>query len=187
MSRNKIRFDEDPNYNLKIRCNIGLTIEPYGYRQGQRVAMISLDDNAEEVTLKQIVLSIYKLKTNCITIQGSTLYIHELVEFLQKFINYCKIHMNLVGMGIDAPIRFSKVLCTYDTYVEGMDENDTIVLFADTADEIDAVQQEAERIRQDYNFVGKVFIVHRNELDSDAYEKVLNNSVHYKTKYQRMY
>lgn len=185
--KNKIRFDEDPNYNLKIRCNIGLTIEPYGYRQGQRIAMISLDDNAEEVTLKQIVLSIYKLKTNCITIQGTSIYILELVEFLKKFINYCKIHMNLVGISVSSPIRFGKVLCSYDTYVEGMDEHDVIVLFADNAEEIESAQEEAERIRQENNFVGKIFIVHRNDLDSDAYAKILNNSVHYKTKYQRMY
>lgn len=187
MSKAKIKFEDDANYNLKIRCNIGLTIEPYGYRQGQRIAMIQLDDNAEEVTLKQVVLAIYKLRTNCITISGHSLYVKELIEFLKKFINYCKIHMNLVGMGLNQLVKFDKVLCSYDAYYEGMDENDTIILFADDAAQIEAAQIEADRIRNEHKFVGKIFIVHKGDLDSDAYAKVLDNSVHYKTKYQRMY
>lgn len=187
MSKEKIHFQDDSNSDLKIRCNIGLTIEPYGYRQGQRIATINLDNNAEEMTLKQIVLAIYKLKTNCITILGESLYIVELIDFLRKFINYCKININLVGRNLDHVVRFNKVLSTYDSYVEGMDENDTIVLIADDTKELINAQKEAEDIRKEHKFAGKIFIVHSFELDGESYDAVLNTSVHYKTKYQRMY
>ena len=111
----------------------------------------------------------------------------ELIAFLRKFINYCKIHMNMVGMGINKAIHFDKVLSTYDDYYEGMDETDTIVLFVDGEDDLEATQYQAENIRSAYKFAGKIFIVHQNELSSEGYAKVLDKSVHYKTKYQRMY
>ena len=187
MAKEKLRFIDDPNHDLKIRCSVGLTIEPYGFRQGQRVAMISFNEGAEELTLKQIVLEVYKLKTNCITISGDCLYIMELVAFLRKFINYCKIHMNLVGMDVSKAVHFDKVLSTYDDYYEGMDESDTIVLFVEDEADLSSAQEKAEEIRSDYKFAGKIFIVHSNELSSEGYAKILDKSVHYKTKYQRMY
>lgn len=184
--KNKVRFVDDKNYNLKIRCSVGLTIEPYGFRQGQRIAMISLNDNAEEMTLKQIVLEIYKLKTNCVTISGETIYIMELVEFLRKFINYCKIHINMIGNNNGSPIKLDKVLCSYDGYYEGLTDDDTIVLFVNDESELDARQKEADSIRSNYKFSGKIFIVFQNEISSQAYQSLLDTSIHYKTKYQRM-
>lgn len=185
--KGKVKFIDDANHNLKIRCSVGLTIEPYGFRQGQRIAMLTLSDNAEEMTLRQIVLEIYKLKTNCITITGDTIYIMELVAFLRKFINYCKIHINRVGNNNGSPIHIDKVLCTYDGYYEGLTDDDTIVLFVSDESELEARQDEAESIRSNYKFAGKIFIVNQNEYSTDAYNRLLEKSTHYKTKYQKMF
>lgn len=184
--KERLRFTDDNNWNLKIRCSVGLTIEPYGFRQGQRIAMLTISDQAEEMTLKQIVLEIYKLKTNCITISGETIYIMELVAFLRKFINYCKIHINMIGNCNGNPIRLDKVLCSYDGYYDGMNDDDTIVLFVNDDSELDARQKEAESIRSNYKFAGKIFIVFQNEISTESYQSLLDTSVHYKTKYQRM-
>ena len=185
--KGKLRFTDDPNHNLKIRCSIGLTIEPYGFRQGQRIAMINLNDSAEEMTLKQIVLEIYKLKTNCVTITGETIYIMDLVAFLRKFINYCKIHINTIGLPIGNPVHIDKVLFTYDGYYEGLTEDDNIVLFVNDESELEARQDEAEKIRSNYKFAGKIFIVNQSEYSTDAYNRLLEKSTHYKTKYQKMF
>lgn len=185
-AKGKVRFVDDENHNLKIRCSVGLTIEPYGYRQGQRIAMLTLSDTAEEMTLKQIVLEIYKLKTNCITISGDTIYIMELVAFLRKFINYCKIHINRIGSN-GSPIHIEKVLCSYDGYYEGLTNDDIIVLFVSDESELDARQIEAESIRKNYKFAGMIFIVNENDYSTDAFNKLLEKSTHYKTKYQRMF
>lgn len=184
--KGKLKFSDDENCNLKIRCSVGLIIEPYGFRQGQRVAALSLSDDAEEMTLKQIVLEIYKLKTNCITIYGSTIYIMELVAFLRKFINYCKIHINMVDLNVGSPIHIDKVLCTYDGYYEGMTDDDSIVLFVGDESELEARQLEAESIRTNHKFAGKIFIVSEN-FSTNAFNKLLEKSTHYKTRYQRIF
>lgn len=187
MTKDKIRFSDDPRSNWKLRCNVGLTIEPYGYRQGQRVATITFDKYADEMSFKDIVLAIYRLKTNCITIFDSNESITELTDYLNKFISYCKININLISFDTPEVLKLNKVLVTYGQYVPGVDENDTIVLLASNETELVERQEEAERIRREHKFAGKIYIVHTYELDASSYEKVLNTSVHYKTKYQMMY
>lgn len=183
----KVRFEDVVNWDMKVHCSVALTIEPYGYRQGQRIAMLTLDEKLPELTFKQIVLEIYKLKTNCVTILGSDLKIFDLIDYLRKFINYCKIHINTIGLGLTNALRIKKVLVTYDSYLEGMNEDDNIVLFANTKEEIENAQIEADKIRTENKFVGRIFIVSNSDLDNDAYQQLLDRSVHYKTRYQKMY
>ncbi len=190
-SSKKIKFTDDNNSNKKIRCSVGLTIEPYGYRQGQRVAVLNIDKHNGEMTFKQIVLEIYKKKTNCITItlpenQDYDCNIKELIEYLQKFVNYCKIHL-MHSLNKDGKaVHYDKVLNTYFEYVEGLDETDSIVLFVKEEKELESIIIEADRIRTENKFNGKIFILFMQEPSSDAYVTMLDKSVHYKTRYQKI-
>lgn len=186
-SSNKIRFEDIEESNIKIHCSVSVTIEPYGYRQGQRIALVDLNENFPEMTFKQIILAIYKIKSNCVTILGFDMQIFELVNFLKKFINYYKIHINTLGLNVSRPINIKNVLVSYDTFVEGMSNDDSIVLFVTDINELKSAQKEAEDIRREHKYAGRIFIVMQQDITDEMNRFQLDTGLHYKTRYQKMY